>query len=127
VDRNRTADLRLRENWKPGTPLEQRIVAAVAEGNLRSAFSQARAPKPSRVLVIASGFFIINPFVYSGHSDADDGQTLLAVAQPYTKHLTSSILAFKNTLDWMISEGDFTELSALVESHAKGPAEPRAP
>jgi ABC-type uncharacterized transport system involved in gliding motility auxiliary subunit len=131
VDRARTSSLKLRADWKPQPPLSERIVAAVAEGNLKSAFSDTRTTdgetRPSRVLVVASGYFLINPFVYSGSSTSAAGQELYVLAQPYTKHLTSTILVFKNTLDWMMSEGDFTELSAVIRSDAKRPAEQRRP
>jgi hypothetical protein len=43
-------------------------------------------------------------------------ETLLAIAQPYTKHLTSTILSFKNTLDWMAGDSDLIAASAKLMS-----------
>jgi ABC-type uncharacterized transport system involved in gliding motility auxiliary subunit len=122
VERNSPIDMKLRANWKPRPPLEPRILAAVAEGSLKSAFpspagdkatTPASAKGPSRVLVIASSLFLTNPFAYLGN-DATNGASLQHLAQPYTKHLTSTILAFKNTLDWMLNESEFAELGGKL-------------
>jgi hypothetical protein len=39
---------------------------------------------------------------------------LLALAQPYTKFLTSTILSLKNTLDWMAGDADLVATSAKL-------------
>src|SRR6187399_131353 len=66
-----TVDMKLRENWEPKPPQEQRIIAAIAVGKLKSAFAGSpsdavkvpeRAPAESRVLVISSSEFLTNPF-----------------------------------------------------------------
>jgi hypothetical protein len=106
---------------KPKGPLMPRIVAAVAEGRLRSAFVGAsptsgdrRAPSSSRVLVVSSGLFLTNPFVYSLDPDAPGEQMVRQLSQPYTKHLTSTILSFKNTLDWLTGDADLVEASSKL-------------
>jgi hypothetical protein len=128
--------MKLREQWRPKPPQEQRVIAAVAQGKLKSAFAGSpddsikpaeRAPSDSRVLVISSSLFLSNPFAYAGNGPELGGQfqmfgnvggdeTLQAVAQPYTKHLTSTILSFKNTLDWMAGDADLIAASAKLIS-----------
>lgn len=129
-----TVDMKLRENWEPKPPQEQRIIAAIAVGKLKSAFAgnpsdaikpAERAPAESRVLVISSSEFLTNPFAYAGNGPDLGGQfqmfgavggdpQLLMFAQPYTKYLTSTILSFKNTLDWMAGDSDLVAASAKL-------------
>ncbi|MEN9581509.1 MAG: hypothetical protein RJA70_4518, partial [Pseudomonadota bacterium] len=130
-------DLSLKlKGWEPKPPFEQHVIAAVAEGNLKSAFAGGEkaegmtvpdaAPKPSRVLLIASSQFLTNPFAYAGNGPDLGGQfamfgnvggdqTLLAIAGPYAqRYLTNTILALKNTLDWMTGDADLLEISAKI-------------
>lgn len=119
-------DMKLRSDWRPKPPFEQRAIAAVAEGKLKSAFGETRAPEPSRVLVIASSEFLTNPFAYSGNGPEMDGQfamfagaggdrDLQMVAQPYAqRYLTQTILSLKNTLDWMSGDADLLAVSAKI-------------
>jgi hypothetical protein len=124
----------LREQWKPKPPMEQRVIAAAATGKLKSAFAGTpdesiktpeRSDKDSRVLVISSSLFLTNPFAYAGNGPDLGGQfamfgnvggdeNLLQIAQPYTKHLTNTILSFKNTLDWMAGDTDLLAASAKL-------------
>jgi ABC-type uncharacterized transport system involved in gliding motility auxiliary subunit len=135
VDKSDTIDMKLREQWRPKPPQEQRVIAAVAEGKLKSAFAGSpseevkpaseRAPQPSRVLVVSSSQFLTNPFAYAGNGPELGGQfqmfgavggdpNLLQIAQFYTKHLTGTILSFKNTLDWMSGDTDLIASSAKL-------------
>jgi len=134
VDKSETQDMKLREQWRPKPPQEQRVIAAVAEGKLKSAFASSPSPEikpaeralqPSRVLVVSSSEFLTNPFAYSGNGPELGGQfqmfgavggdpQLLQIAQVYTKHLTSTILTFKNTLDWMAGDADLLAASAKL-------------
>ncbi len=134
VDKSDTVDMKLREQWKPKPPMEQRIVSAAVTGKLKSAFAGTpdegithpeRAPKDSRVLVVSSSLFLTNPFAYAGNGPDLGGQfamfgnvggdeNLLQIAQPYTKYLTSTILSFKNTLDWMAGDSDLLAASAKL-------------
>lgn len=130
-----TVDMSLREQWEPKPPFDQRSIAAVAKGPLKSAFAdnvseEIDAPKQaqgsSRLLVIASSQFITNPFAYAGNGPEMTGQmaqfgamggdeTLQMIAQPYAqKYLTSTILAMKNILDWMSGDADLIAASAKI-------------
>jgi len=135
-----TVDMSLKDNWEPKPPFEQRIIAAAAEGKLKSAFAgkpadgiapPERAASSSRVLVISSSEFITNPFAYSGngpempqgHSMGMMGnmgdQQLLQFAGPYAqKYLTATILSLKNTLDWMSGDTDLIAASAKILGEA---------
>ena len=134
LDKSDTVDMKLREDWKPKPPQEQRVIAAQAVGKLKSAFAGApddaikppeRAPSDSKVLVVSSSLFLSNPFAYAGNGPDLGGQfammgnvggdeNLLMIAQPYTKHLTNTILSFKNTLDWMAGDSDLIASSAKL-------------
>jgi len=136
VDTSDTVDMKLREQWKPKAKQDQRVLAAYADGKLKSAFAGSpsddvkvpeRAATPSRVLVISSSLFLTNPFAYAGNGPDLGGQfamfgavggdpKLLALAQPYTKYLTNTIIAFKNTLDWMAGDADLVGSSAKLLS-----------
>jgi len=139
VDKSETIDMKLRENWRPKPPQEQRILSAYTDGKLKSAFAGSpsddikapeRAPQASRVLVVSSSLFLTNPFAYAGNGPDLGGQfamfgavggdqKLLMFAQPYAgKFLTSTILSFKNTLDWMSGDSDLVAASAKLLSEA---------
>lgn len=138
VDTSETIDMKLREQWKPKSKQEQRILAAYADGKLKSAFAGSpndeikppeRAPEASRVLVVSSSLFLTNPFAYAGNGPDLGGQfamfgavggdpKLLMFAQPYTKYLTSTILSLKNTLDWMSGDSDLIAASAKLLGEA---------
>lgn len=134
-----TVDMSLRDRWEPKPPFEQRIIAASAEGKLKSAFAGQPgegitapevAAKPSRVLVISSSQFLTNPFAYAGNGPEQQGQMamfgamggnkeLLQFAGPYAqKYLTQTILSLKNTLDWMSGDTDLIAASAKILGEA---------
>jgi ABC-type uncharacterized transport system involved in gliding motility auxiliary subunit len=134
VDTSDSIDMKLRDRWLPKGKQEQRVIAAVAEGKLKSAFAgspsedvkpNAQAPSPSRVLVVSSSEFLTNPFAYAGNGPELGGQfqmfgavggdpQLQQIGQFYTKHLTSTILSFKNTLDWISGDADLLAASAKL-------------
>jgi ABC-type uncharacterized transport system involved in gliding motility auxiliary subunit len=134
LDKSETVDMKLREDWKPKPPQEQRVIAATVSGKLKSAFAGSpddaikppeRAATDSKVLVVSSSLFLSNPFAYAGNGPELGGQfammgniggdeNLLMIAQPYTKHLTNTILSFKNTLDWMAGDSDLIAASAKL-------------
>ncbi|MCC6217114.1 MAG: GldG family protein [Polyangiaceae bacterium] len=127
-------DLKLKLEWEPKPPMETRVLAAVAEGKLKSAFASGEiqrndvAPEPSRVLVVASGCFVTNPFSYAGNGPELGGQfamfgaiggdpNLQAISQTYAQsYLTQVILSVKNTLDWMSGDTDLIAASAKILS-----------
>ncbi|MET0410550.1 MAG: Gldg family protein [Polyangiaceae bacterium] len=128
-------DMKIRRQWKPTPPFQQRIIAAAAEGPLKSAFAgqdalgvtaNAQAPTPSRVMVVSASQFITNPFAYSGNGPELGGQfamfgniggdqELLMFAGPYAQsYLTQTILSLKNTLDWISGDTDLLAASAKI-------------
>jgi ABC-type uncharacterized transport system involved in gliding motility auxiliary subunit len=124
------------EGWEQKPDPKQHVIAAVAKGKLKSAFAGTgdnqgvetaeQAPEDSKVLVVSSSQFLTNPFAYSGNGPELGGQfammgnvggdpTLLAISDPYAKrYLTNTILAFKNTLDWITGDEDLLEVSAKI-------------
>ncbi len=129
-----TVDMKPKAEWRIPSTEEQRIIAAVAEGKLKSAFGKKDdaikpndvAPAPSRVLVVASSQFLTNPFAYSGNGPELGGQfqmfggvggdkSLQMLADPYARgFLTTTILVLKNTLDWMSGDSDLLAVSAKL-------------
>jgi ABC-type uncharacterized transport system involved in gliding motility auxiliary subunit len=128
-------DMKLREQWEPKpSAFSQRIIGALAEGKLKSAFAgkpdeAIKAPEvakePSRVFVLASSQFLTNPFAYAGNGPEMGGQfqmfgamggdrDLQMISQPYTKYLTGTILSMKNTLDWLSGDTDLIAASAKL-------------
>ncbi len=135
IESGETVDMSLRASWEPRPPFDQQIIAATAEGKLKSAFAGNPsedlkvadvAAGSSRVLVIASSQFLANPFARAGNpapmppqmqqfGGAQGDRDLLMVAQPYAQsYLTPTILALKNTLDWMSGDADLIAVSAKI-------------
>jgi ABC-type uncharacterized transport system involved in gliding motility auxiliary subunit len=133
-----TVDLKPFKAWKPKGTWQQFGVAASADGTLATAFpagdkmgvdAPAKSAKPSRVLVIASSQFLANPFARAGNGPDMGGQMammmggaggdeqLQQLAGPYAQQaLTSTILAFKNTLDFLTGDTDLLAVSAKILS-----------
>lgn len=117
VEASSTVSMKLRDDWQPSLPLAQKTIAVLAEGELPSAFSHRRAPMPSRVLVVSSSLFLANPFAHAGNppngtSSGGGNPFMQRVAQAYAEqNLTTTILCFKNTLDWMVGYADLPEAS----------------
>lgn len=115
--------------------------AVSVEGKLKSALSgqvegveiPAESAAPSRVLVLASSHFLTNPFARSGNpppmppgmppSMAMMGQRsgdpeLTALAGAYVssdgQYLMTTLVAFKNLLDWMTGDTDLLAVSAKL-------------
>jgi ABC-type uncharacterized transport system involved in gliding motility auxiliary subunit len=133
IQSSEPVDMKLRKDWQPKPPFAQVAIAAYAEGKLKSSYGPndkikvpERAKESSRVLVIASAGFLTNPFAYSGNGPELGGQfamlgsvggdqQLQAIAGPYAKDfLTTTILSFKNTLDWMTGDADLVAVSAKL-------------
>ena len=139
--RGESADLRVRQlkQWAPqlkGLQQQQFPIAADIEGTLKSAFpdskdgvtAPAQSAKPARVFVLASSQFLANPLARAGNGP-DMGQygammpnlggdeKLLMLAGPYAQQfVTSSIMVFKNTLDWLTGDTDLLAVSAKILS-----------
>ncbi|MFO0679048.1 MAG: GldG family protein [Polyangiaceae bacterium] len=133
-----TADLKPLQQWRPKGEWAQYGIAAQVEGTLTSAFSGQdkmgvdtadKSAKAARVLVVASSQFLANPFARAGNGPEMQGQMammmpnaggdeqLLQIAAPYAQQaLTNTILAFKNTLDWITGDVDLLAVSAKILS-----------
>jgi hypothetical protein len=136
VETGESFDLGLKPDWKPKAPLDQRNIAISVQGKLKSAFGGGNAEgveiapeakQDSRVLVVSSAQFLANPFARAGNGQALEGQMammmpaiggdrgLQMIAGPYAqKYLTATILAFKNTLDWLTGDSDLVATSAKL-------------
>jgi ABC-type uncharacterized transport system involved in gliding motility auxiliary subunit len=114
-----TVDLHPLKPWRPSGPEGQVVLAAAVEGTLRSAFDASkRSEHPARVLVVASAQFLANPLARAGNPpnagqvgmmmpSLGGDEQLLTVATPYAQsELTTSIIVFKNTIDWLSSEDE---------------------
>jgi len=134
-----TVDLKPLQQW--GAQLKkaqwaQFNVAASMEGTLKTAFptgdkqgveAPEKSAKPARVFVVSSAQFLANPFARAGNAP-DMGQfgmmmpgggdeQLMQLAGPYAQQaLTGTILAFKNTLDWLTGDTDLLAVSAKILS-----------
>lgn len=96
---------------------ESKTLAISVEGSLRSAFAPAAPPAKARLLTISSAQFLANPFARAGNQPPESkelgDEDLLAMSMPYAqKHLTASILTFKNIMDWMTVDDDLLACSA---------------
>jgi ABC-type uncharacterized transport system involved in gliding motility auxiliary subunit len=127
-----TVDLKPLQDWKSHikkAQWAQYAVAATLEGTIKSAFAdnQEKSAKSARVMVVSSSQFLANPFARAGNGP-DMGQfgmaqgmggdeQLLQLAGPYASQaLTGTILAFKNTLDWLSGDTDLLAVSAKILS-----------
>jgi len=131
-----TINLKPGQTPKPSRPQSQQVIAAVAEGKLKSAFSvggegvsqNGQAASGSRVLLVASSLFLTNPFAYAGNGPEMGGQfqmfgavggdqELQMYGMAYARgYLERMIISFKNTLDWMSGDQDLLAASAKIIS-----------
>jgi ABC-type uncharacterized transport system involved in gliding motility auxiliary subunit len=133
AETNDPVDLKMSLTWRPKPPLSGRPIAVSLEGTLKAALGSgdgvevpATSKDKSRVLVVSSAGFLTNPFARSGAGTELGGQfammgpvggdeQLQMLAGPYAqKYLTATILAFKNTLDWMSGDSDLIAASAKI-------------
>jgi ABC-type uncharacterized transport system len=109
------------------TGAEGPVVLAVAEeGTIHGAFDPAReSVRHARVLVVASSQFLANPLARAGNAaepasapgQGFGDEPLLQVAGPYAQQeATSTILAFKNTLDWLSFEDDLVDCNLMADA-----------
>jgi hypothetical protein len=135
VDGSETLDMKISSDWKPKGEYGQRALAIALEGKLKSAFAgqdalgietSPESKESSRLLVVSSAQFFANPFARAGNPPAMPPQMammggmggdedLQMLSQPYAqKYLTATILALKNTLDWMGGDSDLIAASAKL-------------
>lgn len=134
VESGDTVDLKPLQRWKPKGEWKQYAFAAALDGTIKSAFGKgdfdvpAQSVKQARIFFVASSQMLANPFARQGNGP-DMGQfgqqfqgmggdeTLLQLAGPYAQQaLTGTILAFKNTLDWLTGDTDLLAVSAKILS-----------
>lgn len=93
------------------SPGRRHALAVALEGRIRSAFGAGVAPN-ARVLALSSPQLIVNPYARAanapvGSAPPPEHETLLALSDAYAlRYLTTSLLAFKNILDWATFEDD---------------------
>jgi len=129
-----TIDLKFTNDIKPKGEYGQRAMAITLEGKLKSAFTgdnqgveaPAESKDKSRILVVSAAQFLANPFARAGNpppmppqmmmmGGMGGDEDLLMLSMPYAqKYLTATILAFKNTLDWMGGDSDLIAASAKL-------------
>lgn len=134
VDSGDTIDMKYSNDMKPKGDFGQRAMAISVEGKLKSAFTgdnqgieaPAESKDKSRILVVSAAQFLANPFARAGNAPPMPPQMammggmggdeeLLSISMPYAqKYLTATILAFKNTLDWMGGDSDLIAASAKL-------------
>ena len=131
-------DLRPNLEMRPEGEFARYDIAATLEGKLKSVyadkapegftFKNKEAPEVSRILVIASPQYLSNPLARAGNPPPMPPQMqmmgpmggdpdLQRFAVPYAqRYLTTTILAFKNMLDWMSGDRDLIAVSAKLTS-----------
>ncbi len=136
VETGDTVDLKPFKQYRPKGEWKQYGLAATVEGTLHSAFPSGdkqgvdapdKSAKPARVLVVSSSQFLANPFARAGNGQEmqqfgmnmpiGGDEQLLQLAGPYAQQvLTDTILAFKNSLDWLTGDTDLLAVSAKILS-----------
>jgi len=132
-----SVDLKPAAEVRPKGEQGAHAFAVSVEGKLKSALSgqvegvdiPAESAAPSRVLVLSASHFLTNPFARSGNPPpmppqmAMMGQMggdpeLKALAGAYVssdgQYLMSTVVAFKNLLDWMTGDTDLLAVSAKL-------------
>jgi hypothetical protein len=97
-------DLGLSTKLTPGGDAASRVIGLVVEGEVRGAFGAPAPRAPSRMFFLSSSQFAANPLARAAKPASGGGgdPELLALANPYAQSfLTSTIVAFRNTLDWL--------------------------
>jgi len=134
VDASESIDMKYSTAWREKGEYGQRAIAITLEGKIKSAYggqegqgvtAPAESADKSRILVISASQFFANPFARAGNpppmppqmammGGMGGDEDLQMLSQPYAqRYLTNTILALKNTLDWMA--GDSTLLAASAK------------
>ncbi len=134
VETGDTVDLKPFKKWQPKGTWTQFGIAAQVEGTLKTAFPSGdkmglevpdKSVKTSRIFLVSSSGFLTNPFARAGNGTEmsqfgmnipmGQDEQLLQLAGPYAQQgLTQTILAFKNTLDWISGDTDLLAVSAKI-------------
>ncbi len=113
--------------WSPEGGAAEQPVAVLVEGLIASAFDSEKVSRSnSRLLVISSSAFLVNPFARAGNpppmppqmtmmGPAGGDEKLQAMAAPYSQKFAKvAIATLLNLLDWSSGNGDFAELTAKL-------------
>jgi ABC-type uncharacterized transport system involved in gliding motility auxiliary subunit len=108
-------------------PCKAGIIKSAFEGKSGDGIeAPAESKGKSRILVVASSQFLANPYARAGNpppmppqlqmmGPMGGDEELMMISQPYAQqYLTETILAFKNTLDWMAGDSDLIAASAKL-------------
>jgi hypothetical protein len=140
VDADSPVDFSMKLSWPQQEKGEraQRDIGIEVTGVLKSAFAEKKpegfegdipteSKAASRVLVIAAGQFLANPFARAGNAPPLPPQmammgpiggdrNLQSIAQVYAQanYVTNAILSFKNLLDWVSNDTDLIATSAKL-------------
>lgn len=136
-----TVDLALKnlESVKPSGDPQSYPIAAYVDGKLKSALVNnealakpegleipAESAAPSRVFVLASPLFVVNPFAHAGNPPpmppqmammgAMGGDRMLQmIAGPYTQaYLATNVVAFQHMLDWLTGDTALLAVSSKL-------------
>ena len=103
--------------WTAPKSVSLSTLGVLVEGDLKSAYAQEWSKKDAGVFVVASSHFLTNPFARALNSPPEAPSAILMkpwkpsneklefIASQYAQlFLTNTILAFKGTLDWMVSD-----------------------
>ena len=135
-----TIAMKIASDWKPKGEAGPRAMAIVLQGKIKSAFGGQGAlgvpaasvsPGGARLLVVSASQFFANPFARAGNppplppqlammGPMGGDEDLQMLAGPYAqRYLTNTILALKNTVDWMGDEhGYHVCLASALEGEA---------
>ncbi len=137
VETESPIDMSLKIDWAPKGEYAQHDIAVEVAGVLKSAFEKkpegfegdvpAESKSSSRVLVIAAGQFLANPFARSGNPPplppqmqmmgpigGDPNLQMIGRVYAQADYMTKAILAFKNLLDWVTNDTDLMAASAKL-------------
>ena len=127
-----TVEMKPSREFKPQGEFGQHAIAVSLEGKIKSAFAgkedaavptAAESKDKSRLLVISASEFLANPWARAGNPPPMPPQMMMMgsmggdeelqmISQPYAQqYLTTTILAFKNTLDWLTGDTDLIAAS----------------
>jgi hypothetical protein len=135
VDSSDAIEMKPAAEWKPKGEAGQRVMGIVLEGKIKSAFGGQDAlgittapvsPEGARLLMVSASQFFTNPFARAGNAPPmppqmammgpmGGNEDLQTLARPYAeRYLTSTILSFKNILDWIGGDTDLLAASAKL-------------
>lgn len=110
-----------------GDPCKAGIIQSAFAGKPGDGIdAPAESKGKARLLVVASSEFLANPYARAGNGPPMPPQMMMMgqvggdeelqmISQPYAQqYLTETILAFKNTLDWMGGDSDLIAASAKL-------------